>query len=43
MWVGVVVYADELSAPWMRITQVVFGTLLIGWAVLKAVSMFGKA
>jgi hypothetical protein len=43
MWVGVVVYADELSAPWMRIAQVVFGTLLIGWAVLKAVSMFGKA
>jgi hypothetical protein len=42
MWVGVVVYADEASAPWMRIAQVLFGFLLLGWAVHKAVSMFGK-
>ncbi|TMR94293.1 hypothetical protein [Nonomuraea basaltis] len=43
MWVGVVIYADD-SAPWMRIAQVVFGLLLLGWAVRKAVVMItGRA
>jgi hypothetical protein len=40
MWVGVVVYADRTSALWMRVAQVVFGLLLFGWAVAKAVAMF---
>ncbi|MEV0998499.1 hypothetical protein [Nonomuraea sp. NPDC050202] len=43
MWVGVVVYADKGSPLWMRIVQVVFGLLLLAWAVRKAVRMVGKA
>ncbi|MGP3964536.1 hypothetical protein ACTWPT_52120 [Nonomuraea sp. 3N208] len=39
MCVGVVIYADEFSAPWMRIAQVVFGLLLLGWSVQKAIAM----
>ncbi|WP_276617389.1 hypothetical protein [Nonomuraea zeae] len=42
MWVGVVVYADETSATWMRIAQIIFGILLAGWALQKAISMFSK-
>ncbi|SDI74688.1 hypothetical protein [Nonomuraea jiangxiensis] len=42
MWAGVVIYADQSSALWMRITQVVFGILLFGWAVQKAVLMITK-
>ncbi|WP_281287063.1 hypothetical protein [Nonomuraea turkmeniaca] len=44
MWVGIVIYADEFSAPWMRVTQAVFGILLLGWSVQKAIAMIlGKA
>jgi hypothetical protein len=43
MWVGVVVYADKGSPLWMRIVQIVFGLLLLAWAVRKAVRMVGKA
>ncbi|WP_188192380.1 hypothetical protein [Nonomuraea sp. SYSU D8015] len=39
MWVGVVVYVDTVSAPWIRIAQIVFGLLLIGWAIQKAAIM----
>jgi hypothetical protein len=39
MWVGVVIYVDDSSAPWMRAAQVVFGLLLLGWAVQKATLM----
>jgi H+/Cl- antiporter ClcA len=39
MWVGVVVYADHSSAPWMRVVQIVFGLFLLGWAVQKAATM----
>ncbi|WP_235031048.1 hypothetical protein [Nonomuraea solani] len=42
MWVGVVIYADQTSAFWMRITQVIFGFLLLGWAVQKAVVMISR-
>ncbi|MEV0389844.1 hypothetical protein [Nonomuraea sp. NPDC050643] len=42
MWVGVVIYADQSSAPWMRVAQVVFGIVLLGWAVQKAVLMLIK-
>ncbi|MEW9553415.1 hypothetical protein [Nonomuraea sp. NPDC050783] len=38
LWVGVVVFADD-SPPWMRVTQIVFGILLVGWAVQKAVTL----
>ncbi|MEO3805702.1 hypothetical protein [Nonomuraea sp. B1E8] len=43
MWVGIVVYADHFSSLWMRIVQVVFGVLLLGWAVQKAIEMINKA
>ncbi|MDP4510567.1 hypothetical protein OHA25_19735 [Nonomuraea sp. NBC_00507] len=44
MWVGVVIYADELSPPWMRIAQAAFALLLLGWSVQKAIAMIaGKA
>jgi hypothetical protein len=39
MWVGVVIYADSISAPWLRIAQILFGILLLGWAVHKAALM----
>ncbi|MCK2212972.1 hypothetical protein MF672_004040 [Actinomadura sp. ATCC 31491] len=38
LWVGVVVYADD-SPPWLRLTQVVFGIVLVGWAVHRAVGL----
>ncbi|MER7368966.1 hypothetical protein ACI2LC_26580 [Nonomuraea wenchangensis] len=38
LWVGVVLYTDD-SAPWMHVAQIVFGFLLIGWAVHKAVAL----
>ncbi|MEU4507852.1 hypothetical protein AB0G05_00010 [Nonomuraea wenchangensis] len=41
LWAGVVLYADD-SSPWMHVAQVVFGILLIGWAVHKAVTLMGK-
>ncbi|MED7929883.1 hypothetical protein SMD20_36995 [Nonomuraea sp. LP-02] len=41
LWAGVVLYADD-SPPWMHVAQVVFGILLIGWAVHKAVALMGK-
>ncbi|GAA1735542.1 hypothetical protein AB0K40_25965 [Nonomuraea bangladeshensis] len=41
LWAGVVLYADD-SSPWMHIAQVVFGFLLIGWAVHKAAALMGK-
>ncbi|MER6583223.1 hypothetical protein [Nonomuraea sp. NPDC001023] len=37
MWIGVVIYADQTSSMWVRAAQVLFGALLLGWAVLKAV------
>ncbi|MEU1728813.1 hypothetical protein ACNF49_11060 [Actinomadura sp. ATCC 39365] len=37
MWIGVVIYADQTSSLWVRAAQVLFGALLLGWAVLKAV------
>ncbi len=43
LWLGVVVYADVASAPWMRAGQAVFALLLLGWAVRKAALMIGKA
>ncbi|MGP4095952.1 hypothetical protein [Nonomuraea sp. KM90] len=43
MWVGIVIYADHGSSLWMRIVQVVFGLLLLGWAVQRAVRMVSKA
>ena len=43
MWVGIVIYADQGSSLWMRIVQVVFGLLLLGWAVQRAVRMVSKA
>ncbi|GAA4927394.1 hypothetical protein HD597_011733 [Nonomuraea thailandensis] len=43
MWVGIVIYADKGSPLWMRIVQVIFGLLLMTWAVRKAVRMAGKA
>ncbi len=43
MWVGIVVYADQGSSLWMRAVQIVFGLLLTGWAVHKAIRMTGKA
>ncbi|NBE99752.1 hypothetical protein FE391_40220 [Nonomuraea sp. KC401] len=43
MWVGIVVYADHFSSLWMRIVQVVFGFLLLGWAVQKTIEMIKKA
>ncbi|MGN9846643.1 hypothetical protein ACTMTI_51935 [Nonomuraea sp. H19] len=42
MWVGIVIYADHFSALWMRIAQVVFGFLLFGWAVQKAIWMINE-
>ncbi|SEN82192.1 hypothetical protein SAMN05660976_08398 [Nonomuraea pusilla] len=42
MWIGIVVYADQTSAMWMRVVQAVFGLLLLGWAGLKAAMMVGK-
>ncbi len=41
MWVGIVIYADQGSSLWMRVVQVVFGLLLLGWAVRKAFRMPG--
>jgi hypothetical protein len=44
MWVGVVIYADHFSPPWMRIAQAAFALLLLGWSVQKAIAMIaGKA
>lgn len=42
MWVGVVIYADQGSSLWMRVVQVAFGILLLGWAVQRAVAMLVK-
>ncbi|NRQ37803.1 hypothetical protein HII36_39135 [Nonomuraea sp. NN258] len=42
MWLGVVVYADQGSALWMRVAQVIFGITLLGWSVLKAARMIGQ-
>lgn len=42
MWVGVVIYADQNSSLWMRVVQVAFGVLLLGWAVQRAVMMLVK-
>ncbi|WP_281367891.1 hypothetical protein [Nonomuraea typhae] len=39
MWLGVVIYAADASAPWARVAQAVFGVLLAGWAVQKATVM----
>jgi hypothetical protein len=39
MWIGVVIYADESSAPWIRISQAIFALLLFGWAVQKAIAL----
>lgn len=39
MWIGVVIYADQTSSVWVRAAQVLFGILLFGWAVLKAIVM----
>jgi hypothetical protein len=41
MWVGIVIYADQSSSLWMRVVQVVFGLLLLGWAVQKAFRLAG--
>ncbi len=41
MWVGIVIYADPGSSLWMRVVQVVFGLLLLGWAVQKAFRLAG--
>ncbi|PRX41952.1 hypothetical protein B0I32_1722 [Nonomuraea fuscirosea] len=41
MWVGIVIYADQGSSLWMRVVQVVFGLLLLGWAVQKAFRLAG--
>ncbi|MER6949833.1 hypothetical protein ABZ297_42505 [Nonomuraea sp. NPDC005983] len=43
MWLGIVVFADHTSDPWMRVAQAVIGLLLAAWAVRKAASMIGKA
>lgn len=43
MWLGVVVYADVTSAPWMRVAQAVFALFLLGWSAWKTVVMIGKA
>jgi hypothetical protein len=42
MWIGLVIYADESSAPWIRIAQAIFGLLLLGWAVQKAVALITR-
>jgi hypothetical protein len=42
MWIGVVIYADQSSSLWMRVVQVAFGILLLGWAVQRAVVMLVK-
>jgi hypothetical protein len=42
MLLGVVVYADVASAPWVRIVQAVFALFLLGWAVWKTVVMISK-
>ncbi|MEV0168293.1 hypothetical protein ACGFJC_44775 [Nonomuraea fuscirosea] len=38
---GIVIYADQGSSLWMRVVQVVFGLLLLGWAVQKAFRLAG--
>lgn len=38
-WVGIVICADDTSGPWMRAAQILFGLLLLGWAIQKAVVM----
>lgn len=43
MWLGVVVYADVASAPWIRVAQAVFALSLLGWAAWKTVVMIGRA
>ncbi|GAA0950560.1 hypothetical protein GCM10009560_70190 [Nonomuraea longicatena] len=39
MWLGVVIYVADTSAPWMRLAQAAFGLLLAGWAVQRATVM----
>ncbi|MBE1587467.1 hypothetical protein ACFPOI_31115 [Nonomuraea angiospora] len=36
------IYADQNSSLWMRVVQVAFGVLLLGWAVQRAVMMLVK-
>ncbi|TYB45964.1 hypothetical protein FXF51_59520 [Nonomuraea sp. PA05] len=43
MWVGIVIYADQGSPFWMRVVQVIFGLLLMAWAVGKAARMLSRA
>ncbi|WP_344480307.1 hypothetical protein [Nonomuraea monospora] len=43
MWVGIVIYADQGSPFWMRVVQVIFGLLLLAWAVGKAARMLSRA
>ncbi|MBF8191585.1 hypothetical protein ITP53_39015 [Nonomuraea sp. K274] len=43
LWVGVTIYADQSSPLWMRIIQVVFGLLLLGWATQKAIALIRRA
>lgn len=43
MWLGVVIFAIDSTAAWVRIVQAAFGLLLAGWALQKTASMFSKA
>nr|SBP00675.1 hypothetical protein BN4615_P10191 [Nonomuraea gerenzanensis] len=42
MWVGIVIYADQGSPLWMRVVQVIFGLMLLAWAVRKALHLAGR-
>ncbi|WP_327089627.1 hypothetical protein OIE66_03110 [Nonomuraea sp. NBC_01738] len=39
MWLGVVIFATDVTAIWVRVAQVAFGVLLAGWAVQKTALM----
>ncbi|GAA4098895.1 hypothetical protein GCM10022248_83030 [Nonomuraea soli] len=38
-WLGVVVFAADASALWVRLAQAAFGVFLVGWAIQKTVVM----
>jgi hypothetical protein len=42
IWVGIMIYADNSSPQWMRAAQILFGLVLLGWAVQKAAMMITR-
>ncbi|WP_084965991.1 hypothetical protein [Thermoactinospora rubra] len=39
IWLGVVIFAADASAMWVRLAEGAFALFLAGWAVQKAVLM----